>query len=225
VDREVLVAGAQRGAGATPVAVTGARAVIAAQALVDRVECFVAPLHDVELVVADRGLSDVLGARRLPLRELVTFFFFMNPVPMKSAVELISGRLTSERTVERTRDFLGSLGKSAIPVNDACGFVSNRVLMLTVNEAAFLVHEGVADAATVDEVFRDCFGHPMGPLETADLIGIDTVLYSIEGLHEHFGDPKFRPCPLLREMAAAGWHGRKTGRGFHHYDGLGQVIP
>jgi 3-hydroxybutyryl-CoA dehydrogenase len=147
---------------------------------------------------------------------------FMNPVPLKPAVELIPGRLTSADTVRRTRELLDSLGKVPIDVNDACGFVSNRVLMLTVNEAAFLVHEGVASAATVDEVFRGCFGHPMGPLETADLIGVDTVLDSIEVLHDHFADPKFRPCPLLREMAAAGWHGRKSGRGFYAYDSNGQ---
>lgn len=143
---------------------------------------------------------------------------FMNPVPLKKAVELIPGRLTSENTVRRTREFLASLEKDPIPVNDSCGFVSNRVLMLTVNEAAFLVYEGVASAATVDEVFRRCFGHPSGPLETADLIGIDTVLYSIDVLYQHFADPKFRPCPLLREMTDAGLHGRKAGQGFYVYD-------
>jgi 3-hydroxybutyryl-CoA dehydrogenase len=148
---------------------------------------------------------------------------FMNPVPMKDTVELIPGRLTSPATVQRTRQFLDSLGKTPIDVRDSCGFVSNRVLMLTVNEAAFLVHEGVATAETVDEVFRNCFGHPMGPLETADLIGIDTILYSVEVLYEHFADPKYRPCPLLREMTAAGLHGRKSGRGFYAYDAMGRA--
>jgi len=142
---------------------------------------------------------------------------FMNPVPLKAAVELIPGRLTSEATLKRTREFLDSLGKSPIGVRDSCGFVSNRILMLTVNEAAFLVYEGVATAETVDQVFRDCFGHPMGPLETADLIGIDTILYSVEVLYEHFADSKYRPCPLLREMTAAGLHGRKSGQGFYVY--------
>lgn len=149
---------------------------------------------------------------------------FMNPVPMKVAVELIPGRLTSADTVRRTREFLDSLGKTPIPVKDACGFVSNRILMLTVNEAAFLVHEGVASAEQVDEVFRSCFGHPMGPLETADLIGVDTILYSVEVLYEHFADPKYRPCPLLREMTAAGLHGRKTGKGFYDYDAFGRPV-
>ena len=142
---------------------------------------------------------------------------FMNPVPHKPVVELIPGALTSTETVERTRALLSDMEKTAVEVKDACGFISNRVLMLTVNEAAFLVHEGVADAAGVDQVFRGCFGHPMGPLETADLIGIDTILYSIEVLHEHFGDSKYRPCPLLKQMTDAGFHGRKAGRGFYTY--------
>ncbi|WP_031467184.1 3-hydroxyacyl-CoA dehydrogenase family protein [Sciscionella sediminilitoris] len=142
---------------------------------------------------------------------------FMNPVPMKSACEFIPGYHTSEATKDTVRELLESMGKKPIPVNDASGFVSNRVLMLTVNEAAFLVHEGVADAATVDEVFRECFGHPMGPLETADLIGVDTILYSVEVLYEEFNDSKYRPCPLLKQMTAAGLHGRKSGKGFHSY--------
>ena len=149
---------------------------------------------------------------------------FMNPVPMKPAVELIPGVHTSSDTVERTRNLLTAMGKNAIPVKDSCGFVSNRVLMLTVNEAAFLVHEGVADAAGVDQVFRECFGHPMGPLETADLIGVDTILYSVEVLYENYSDSKYRPCPLLRQMTAAGLHGRKSGRGFYTYDDGGQRV-
>ncbi|GAA0440382.1 3-hydroxybutyryl-CoA dehydrogenase [Acrocarpospora corrugata] len=142
---------------------------------------------------------------------------FMNPVPAKPACELIPGFHTTAETVERTRDLLTAMGKKAIDVKDACGFVSNRVLMLTVNEAAFLVHEGVATAESVDEVFRSCFGHPMGPLETADLIGVDTILYSVEVLYEHYADSKYRPCPLLKQMTDAGLHGRKSGRGFYTY--------
>jgi 3-hydroxybutyryl-CoA dehydrogenase len=109
------------------------------------------------------------------------------------------------------------MGKEGIVVNDAPGFVSNRVLMLTVNEAIFLVQDGVAPAEDVDRLFKSCFGHKMGPLETADLIGLDTILYSIEGLHEQFADSKFRPCPLLRKMVDAGLHGRKSGKGFYDY--------
>lgn len=150
--------------------------------------------------------------------ERVIGVHFMNPVPAKPVVELIPGFHTSPETVERTRELLGSMGKRAVDVKDASGFISNRVLMLTINEAAYLVHEGVATAEAVDEVFRGCFGHPMGPLETADLIGVDTILYSIEVLYEHYADSKYRPCPLLKQMTDAGLHGRKTGRGFHNYE-------
>ncbi|MCK1822855.1 3-hydroxyacyl-CoA dehydrogenase NAD-binding domain-containing protein [Streptomyces sp. XM83C] len=143
---------------------------------------------------------------------------FMNPVPAKPVVELIPGVHTSPETVRRTRELLTAMGKKAVEVKDSAGFVSNRVLMLTVNEAAYLVYEGVASAADVDEVFRGCFGHPMGPLETADLIGVDTILYSVEVLYEHYADSKYRPCPLLKQMTDAGHHGRKSGRGFYTYD-------
>ncbi|MCX4750479.1 3-hydroxyacyl-CoA dehydrogenase NAD-binding domain-containing protein [Kitasatospora sp. NBC_01287] len=151
--------------------------------------------------------------------ERVVGVHFMNPVPAKPVVELIPGYHTSPQTVRRTRELLESMGKRAVDVKDASGFISNRVLMLTVNEAAYLVHEGVATAESVDEVFRGCFGHPMGPLETADLIGVDTILYSVEVLHEHYADSKYRPCPLLKQMTDAGLHGRKTGRGFYTYQG------
>jgi 3-hydroxybutyryl-CoA dehydrogenase len=153
--------------------------------------------------------------------EQVVGVHFMNPVPHKKVVELIPGMHTSARSLQRTRDLLAELGKVPVEVRDSCGFVSNRVLMLTVNEAAFLVYEGVAEAAAVDEVFRGCFGHPMGPLETADLIGVDTILQSIEVLHEHYADSKYRPCPLLKQMADAGLHGRKSGRGFYDYSVAG----
>jgi 3-hydroxybutyryl-CoA dehydrogenase len=142
---------------------------------------------------------------------------FMNPVPAKPTVELIPGFHTTPETILRTRELLTSIGKRWVDVKDASGFVSNRVLMLTVNEAAYLVHEGVATAESVDEVFRGCFGHPMGPLETADLIGVDTILYSVEVLYEHYADSKYRPCPLLKQMTDAGLHGRKSGRGFYTY--------
>ncbi|MEU7739177.1 3-hydroxyacyl-CoA dehydrogenase NAD-binding domain-containing protein [Nonomuraea sp. NPDC049158] len=142
---------------------------------------------------------------------------FMNPVPARPAVELIPGFHTTPDTIERTRNLLAAMGKRAVDVKDSCGFISNRVLMLTVNEAAYLVHEGVATAESVDEVFRSCFGHPMGPLETADLIGVDTILYSVEVLYEHYADSKYRPCPLLKQMTDAGLHGRKSGRGFFTY--------
>lgn len=142
---------------------------------------------------------------------------FMNPVPMKKTVEVIRGHHTSAETIEISKQFLTQMGKEWILVNDAPGFVSNRVLMLTVNEAAFLVHDQVATAQDVDLIFKNCFGHKMGPLETADLIGLDTILYSIEVLYESFNDSKYRPCPLLKKMVDAGLHGRKSGQGFYSY--------
>jgi 3-hydroxybutyryl-CoA dehydrogenase len=142
---------------------------------------------------------------------------FMNPVPMKPTVEMIRGFHTSEESLDTARRLLAAMGKDAIVVNDMPGFVSNRVLMLTVNEAAFVVQDGVAPAADVDLLFKKCFGHKMGPLETADLIGLDTILYSIEVLHESYADSKYRPCPLLKKMVDAGLLGRKSGKGFYDY--------
>jgi 3-hydroxybutyryl-CoA dehydrogenase len=142
---------------------------------------------------------------------------FMNPVPLKNTVELIPGFHTSDIAVETAKKLLAMMGKQAVLVKDSPGFVSNRVLMLTVNEAIFLLHENVASADAVDMIFKNCFGHKMGPLETADLIGLDTILFSIEVLYQEFNDSKFRPCPLLRQMVNAGLYGRKSGRGFYTY--------
>lgn len=142
---------------------------------------------------------------------------FMNPVPMKRMVEVIRGFHTSNETIETTRGVLGAMGKELVVVEDSPGFVSNRVLMLTINEAIFLVQDRVASAEDVDRIFKGCFGHPMGPLETGDLIGLDTILLSLEVLYESFNDSKYRPCPLLRKMVDAGLHGRKSGRGFYQY--------
>jgi 3-hydroxybutyryl-CoA dehydrogenase len=142
---------------------------------------------------------------------------FMNPVPMKSMVEVIRGYHTSPQTIETARQLLAGMGKECVVVNDMPGFVSNRVLMLTVNEAVFLVQDQVATAEEVDRIFKQCFGHKMGPLETADLIGLDTILYSIEVLYESYNDSKYRPCPLLKKMVEAGLYGRKNGQGFYTY--------
>ncbi len=142
---------------------------------------------------------------------------FMNPVPLKPMVEAIRGHHTSEATIETARQFLRQMGKDFILVNDMPGFVSNRVLMLTINEAVYVLQDGVATPEQVDQLFKTCFGHKMGPLETADLIGLDTILYSIEVLHESYNDSKYRPCPLLKKMVDAGLHGRKNGKGFYDY--------
>jgi len=142
---------------------------------------------------------------------------FMNPVPLKPTVEVIRGYHTSEETIEIAKTFLAGMGKDCIVVNDSPGFVSNRVLMLTVNEAIYLVHDQVASPQDIDQIFKKCFGHKIGPLETADLIGLDTILYSIEVLYESFNDSKYRPCPLLKKMVDAGLYGRKSGQGFYTY--------
>lgn len=142
---------------------------------------------------------------------------FMNPVPMKPMVETIRGYHTSEATIETAKALLSAMGKECVVVNDMPGFVSNRVLMLTVNEAVYLVQDQVATAEDVDKIFKSCFGHKMGPLETADLIGLDTILYSVEVLYESYNDSKYRPCPLLKKMVDAGLYGRKNGRGFYNY--------
>jgi 3-hydroxybutyryl-CoA dehydrogenase len=142
---------------------------------------------------------------------------FMNPVPMKPMVEVIRGYHTSETTLATARELLASMGKDCIVVNDMPGFVSNRVLMLTVNEAIFLIQDQVATAEEVDKIFKTCFGHPMGPLETADLIGLDTVLDSLLVLYESYNDSKYRPCPLLKKMVDASLYGRKSGMGFYSY--------
>ncbi|ARU61482.1 3-hydroxybutyryl-CoA dehydrogenase [Tumebacillus avium] len=142
---------------------------------------------------------------------------FMNPVPMKPTVESIKGWHTSEETIQFTNDFLGSMDKKAIMVNDLPGFVSNRLSHLLMNEAAYVVQDQVADPKSVDDIFKECFGHKMGPLETADLIGLDTVVQSLDILYESYQDPKFRVCPLLRKMVEAGLHGRKSGQGFYSY--------
>ncbi len=149
--------------------------------------------------------------------EQVLGMHFMNPVPMKPVVEVIRGYHTTSATLQTAHDLLAAMGKRGIVVEDMPGFVSNRVLMLTINEAVFLVQDQVASAEDVDTIFKTCFGHTMGPLETADLIGLDTILLSIEVLYESYNDSKYRPCPLLKKMVDAGLYGRKNGRGFYTY--------
>jgi 3-hydroxybutyryl-CoA dehydrogenase len=142
---------------------------------------------------------------------------FMNPVPVMQLVEVIRGLATSDETTATVTALAERLGKTPVLVNDFPGFVANRVLMPMINEAVFALMEGVADAEAIDTVMKLGMNHPLGPLALADLIGLDTCLAILEVLHRELGDDRYRPCPLLRKYVAAGWLGRKSGRGFHPY--------
>ncbi len=149
--------------------------------------------------------------------EKVIGMHFMNPVPIMKLVEVIHGLVTDETTTQTVKILCEKLGKTPVEANDAPGFVANRILMPMINEAAYTLHEGVATKESIDEIMKLGMNHPMGPLTLADLIGLDVCLAILNVLHEGFGDPKYRPCQLIKKLVAAGHLGRKTGQGFYKY--------
>ncbi|HEX8721244.1 MAG TPA: 3-hydroxybutyryl-CoA dehydrogenase [Pyrinomonadaceae bacterium] len=161
------------------------------------------------------SITKLGAATRRPDR--VIGMHFMNPVPVMKLVEVIRGIATSDETWARTRGLTERMGKTALECNDSPGFVSNRVLMPMINEAIFALYEGVAARESIDGIMKLGMNHPMGPLTLADFIGLDVCLAILNVLHAELGDPKYRPCPLLRKYVDAGWLGRKSGRGFYEY--------
>jgi 3-hydroxybutyryl-CoA dehydrogenase len=161
------------------------------------------------------SITKLGAATRRPDR--VIGMHFMNPVPVMKLVEVIRGIATSDETWAKTRALSEQMGKTALECNDSPGFVSNRVLMPMINEAVFALHEGVASRESIDGIMKLGMNHPMGPLTLADFIGLDVCLAILNVLHTELGDPKYRPCPLLRKYVDAGWLGRKSGRGFYEY--------
>jgi 3-hydroxybutyryl-CoA dehydrogenase len=161
------------------------------------------------------SITDIAGRTSRP--ELVIGMHFMNPVPVMQLVEVIRGLATSDETTRRTVELAKTVGKTPVEANDYPGFIANRILMPMINEAVYCLMEGVGSAEAIDTVMKLGMNHPMGPLALADFIGLDTCLAILEVLHSGLGDPKYRPCPLLRKYVAAGWLGKKSGRGFYTY--------
>jgi 3-hydroxybutyryl-CoA dehydrogenase len=202
-----------------------AAADFAVEAVPEQIELKVRLLKDVDAVLKPgvilasntSSISITQLAAQTSRPEKFIGMHFMNPVPVMALVEVIRGLATSDDTFEITKILCERLEKKPVAVNDAPGFVSNRVLMPLINEAAFAVMEGVATPEAVDAVMKMGMNHPMGPLELADFIGLDVCVNILEVLQTGFGDPKYRACPLLRKYVAAGWLGRKSGRGFYKY--------
>lgn len=176
----------------------------------------IAPAHAILATnTSSLPITEIAAATNRP--ENVIGMHYMNPVPVMKLVEIIRGLATSDEVYEAVEDMTRKLSKTPVEVNDFPGFVANRVLMPMINEAIYTLYEGVASKEAIDEVMKLGMNHPMGPLQLADFIGLDTCLYIMETLHEGFGDSKYRPCPLLRKYVNAGWLGKKSGRGFYEY--------
>jgi 3-hydroxybutyryl-CoA dehydrogenase len=161
------------------------------------------------------SITEIAARTKRP--EQVIGMHFMNPVPVMQLVEVIRGIATSDATTAATMELARKVGKTPVEVNDYPGFVANRILLPMINEAVYCVMEGVGTPEAIDTVMKLGMNHPMGPLTLADFIGLDTCLAILEVMHDGLGDPKYRPCPLLRKYVAAGWLGRKSGRGFYQY--------
>jgi len=184
-----------------------------------RLDALVPPLTILATNTSSISITRLAAATRRPERFIG--MHFMNPVPVMALVEVIRGIATSDETTEAVLALAKDLGKTPLLCRDFPGFVANRILLPMLNEACFAVHEGVATPEAVDGIMKLGMNHPMGPLALADFIGLDTCLAILRVLHQGLGDDKYRPCPLLVQMVDAGWHGRKTGRGFYRYDGPG----
>lgn len=177
----------------------------------------IAPEHSILATnTSSLPITEIAAATKRP--EKVIGMHFMNPVPVMKLVEIIRGLATADEVYQAVEDMTNKLGKTSVEVNDFPGFISNRILLPMINEAIYALYEGVATKEAIDDVMKLGMNHPMGPLTLADFIGLDTCLSIMEILHDGLGDSKYRPCPLLRKYVAAGWHGRKTGRGFYVYE-------
>jgi 3-hydroxybutyryl-CoA dehydrogenase len=172
---------------------------------------------DAILATNTSSISITEIAARTSRPGLVIGMHFMNPVPVMQLVEVIRGLATSDETTRRTLELAKAVGKTPVEANDYTGFIANRILMPMINEAVYCLMEGVGSAEAIDTVMKLGMNHPMGPLALADFIGLDTCVAILEVLHSGLGDPKYRPCPLLRKYVAAGWLGKKSGRGFYEY--------